>query len=539
RHRLSNNINDRSRNCYLCNFAEIEGLEDAKPSRDLEIVPTITSSRTDSTDDPGVVPLANGDTETEAGLNVRWGMTPDTTLNLAINPDFSQIEADVAQLDVNNQFALFFPETRPFYLEGADYFTTPIRAVFTRTVADPDLAAKVTGKRGKHTYGAFVSEDAITNLIFPGAFGSDSTSLDEGNMAFVGRYSYGFGEASSVGALVTTREGGGYHNHLGAIDLSWKINDSHSIRAQYAGTRTEYPDELAIEFGQPQGEFNGTGEYLLYEYESRNWDAYAVHYGLDRGFRSDSGFEPWVDATLQETGGSYVWYGEEEDWWTRVRLRGSWDITRDDDGQVLERKFLSFLGVGGSMQSWTQIGIERGDVLWDGTVFSSDKLIFFSNLKPVSGLELGLYASYGDQVDYANSRQGEELRLEPRAEWNINRHLLMRLQATISQLDTEEGQQIFDASVYDLRFTWQFNRRSFLRLTTQFQDIKRNPDVYTFEVDERSRNMGRQLLFSYKLNPQTVFFLGYSDNHFEDDELNSLEQTDRTWFMKIGYAWTP
>jgi len=539
RHRLSNNVNDRSRNCYLCNFDEIEGMDNAKPGRDLEIVPTLTSSRTDSTDDPGVVPLQSGNTETEAGVSVRWGATPDMTLNLAINPDFSQIEADVAQLDVNNQFALFFPETRPFYLEGADYFTTPMNAVFTRTVADPDLAAKITGKRGNHTYGAFVSEDVITNLIFPGAFGSDSTSLEEGNTAFVGRYSLGFGESSSVGALLTTRTGDGYHNYLGGFDLSWRINDSHSIRAQYLETETLYPDDLAIEYEQPLGEFSGSGEFLMYEYESRNWNAHAIHYGLDRGFRADSGFEPQVDATLQGVGGRYVWFGEEDDWWTRVRLRGNAGETRDDDGQILEREVEAYLGVGGSMQSWTQIGFEREEQLWDGVVYKGGKIKLYTSVKPVGGLQLGLFADYGDQIDFANSRQGDQLRLEPFVDWNVNRHLLMKLQATILDFDTKGGEKIFDASVFDLRLTWQFNRRSFLRLTTQYQDVRRNQDVYFDEVDSRTRNMGRELLFSYKLNPQTVFFLGYSDKHFEDDELNALEETGRTWFMKIGYAWTP
>ena len=82
-------------------------------------------------------------------------------------------------------------------------------------------------------------------------------------------------------------------------------------------------------------------------------------------------------------------------------------------------------------------------------------------------------------------------------------------------------------------------------MTTQFKDIDRNLDEYDDPVDPddavdaNTRDMGRQLLFSYKINPQTVFFLGYSDNHYDDDDLNTLEQTDRTLFMKIGYAWTP
>jgi hypothetical protein len=93
--------------------------------------------------------------------------------------------------------------------------------------------------------------------------------------------------------------------------------------------------------------------------------------------------------------------------------------------------------------------------------------------------------------------------------------------------------------VHDVRLTWQFSLRSFLRLTTQYQDIRRNPDSYTEIVDSRSRGLGRQLLYSYKINPQTVFFLGYSDALIDDDNLSGLTTTDRTWFMKIGYAWTP
>jgi len=249
-YRFANNRKDRSVSCNLCDLATIEGLESAKPGSDLEIVPTLTASKTDSTDDPGVTPLQSGDTETEAGLSVRWGITPDMTANLTINPDFSQVEADVAQLNINNQFALFYPERRPFFLESADYFTTPLQAVFTRTVADPDFGAKITGKRGKNTFGAYVAQDAITNLLFPGAFGSSITSLEQENTAFVGRYNRSFGNASNVGALLKTREGGGYRNYVAGADVHWKISDQHSVNLQYLGSDTKYPDQVAMDFGQ-------------------------------------------------------------------------------------------------------------------------------------------------------------------------------------------------------------------------------------------------------------------------------------------------
>ncbi|MEJ2258113.1 MAG: DUF5916 domain-containing protein [Woeseiaceae bacterium] len=219
RYRLSNNPQDRNLNCYLCQLEKVQGLEGVKPSRDLEIVPTLTASQVSATDEPGIEPLQSGSTDAEVGVNVRWGISPDLTTNLAINPDFSQVEADVAQLDANNQFALFYPEKRPFFLEGADYFSTPVRAVFTRSVADPSIGAKLTGKRGNNTFGAFIAQDDRTDLIFPSATGSDSESLAQENTAFVGRYSRNFGDASAVGALLTARVGDHYHNTVGGFDL--------------------------------------------------------------------------------------------------------------------------------------------------------------------------------------------------------------------------------------------------------------------------------------------------------------------------------
>lgn len=539
RYRLSNNSKDRARNCYLCNLASIQGLENIKPSRDLEIVPTLTTTRTDSTPDPGGTPLQSGDTDTEAGLSLRWGITPDMTANLALNPDFSQVEADVAQLDVNNQFALYFPEKRPIFLEGADYFNTPVTAVFTRTVADPDGGAKLTGKRGNHTYGVYAAQDAITNLIFPGAFGSDSASLQQDNTALVGRYSRSFGNASSLGALLTSRTGDDYFNHVGGVDLRWKLNDQHSLRAQYLQSDTDYPDAVALEHEQPADSFTGDAAYASYDYDARSWFANVQHYHLSAGFRADAGFEPQVDVAKQEIGGGHIWHGGADDWWTRMRLNANWDITHDDSGEILEREFEAYFGLAAALQSWYEVGILTRDVLWDGILHKERKLNLYAELQPRSGLALGIFMRYGSQVDFANSRLGDELRIEPWLEWNLNRHLLLKLQATMLSLDSKQGEQIFDAGVYDVRLTWQFNRRTFLRVTTQYQDIERNTALYVDSVNARTRNLGRQLLFSYKINPQTVFFLGYSDHLFEDDALDTLQKTDRTLFMKIGYAWTP
>jgi hypothetical protein len=540
RYRFANNPSDRNLNCYLCQLSRIDGLEDARPARDLEIVPTLTASQVETTDEPGPQPLDAADRDVEAGVSARWGISPDLTLNLTINPDFSQVEADAAQLEVNNQFALFFPEKRPFFLEGADYFQTPIeRAVFTRSVADPIAGAKLTGKKGNNTFGVFAAQDEVTNLIFPGAFGSDSTSLELENTALVGRYSRSMGEGLSLGGLITARSGEGYHNFVGGVDANWKLRDNHRIQAQYLRSDTDYPDDVSIEFEQPPGAFTGEAAFLGYDYDSRNWFAYARHQHRTRGFRADSGFIPQVDINQQVVGLGRIWHGDADNWYSQLKLKGDWDINHDDDGQLLEREVEAYFSFQGPMQSFVEVGGLTRDRLFDGIMFKEERISAFGEFQPRGGLEIGVWTSVGTQVDFANSRLGDQVQLEPFVEWNVTRHLLLDYEGSFVTLDTQQGDNIFDARVHDLRATWQFSLRSFVRITAQFFDVKRNPDVYVDPVDSRTKDVGRQLLYSYKVNPQTVFFLGYSDQLLENDDLSQLTTTDRTWFMKIGYAWTP
>ncbi len=539
RYRLSNNALDRNRNCYLCQIGAFRGLEGSKPSRDLEIVPTLTATKSDSTDEPGVIPMQSGDAEAEGGVTIRWGITPDMTANLAINPDFSQVEADVAQLDVNERFALFFPETRPFFLEGADYFNTPLDAVFTRTVSDPEVAAKLTGKRGNHTYGAFAATDEVTTLLFPGLFGSDSTTLEQENTAFVGRYAHGFGQASQLGALVTIREGDGYHNRVGGLDGRWKMNDQHSLEFQILKSDTEYPSELADEFDQPLGAFDGHASTLRYEYDSRNWVGEAEYLNLSDGFRADSGFMSRVGGDAQEVEVGRIWHGGDDSWWHRMVLRAEYEIIRDESGRSVDREKSLRFGVGGPMQSWMQVRFQKRNELFEDVRYDLDFVGLYGEVTPRSGLSFSLFAGTGDRSDYDNERPGKQVVFEPTLDWNVNRNLLIRLRGVHSRLETLDNQEIFTASVADLRLTWQFSVRSYLRLTLQYEDVERNPDVYLDDVDARERQVGRELLYSYKLNPRTVFYLGYSDQSVDDDTLNSLTETDENWFMKISYAWTP
>lgn len=537
--RLANNPQDRNRSCYLCQVGKLHGLDGSEPSRDIEVVPTLTASRAETSDDPGFVPLSSGDTQVDGGLTMRWGITPDLTANLAINPDFSQIESDVLQLDVNNRFALFFPEKRPFFLEGADYFATPMDAVFTRTVSDPEVGVKLTGKRGDHTFGFFMTEDAETNLLFPGAFDSDSETFDMSNTALVGRYNYGFANTSSLGVLVTARDGEGYNNIVGGFDGRWKISDQHSIEFQYLTSDTEYPLAAAIEFDQPLTSFSGDGTKVRYEFRSRDWFANTGYNDRSSGFRADSGFISKVGGRGLGGAVGRIWHGGEENWWSRIRASIHVDHEVDEDDRLLNHENVLRVGFGGQLQSWFQFALVDSREAWEGVTYDQTSLRVFGEIQPAGAVSLRVLAVFGDKVDYSNDRLGQSFRIEPSIDWNISRKLFLRLKGVYAELEAQDGEQIFNALVADTRLTWQFNLRSFLRLTAQTTDVERNQALYVEEVDARSRDIGRQLLYSYKLNPQTVFFLGYSDQYVDEDNLDGLTVSDRTWFMKIGYAWAP
>ena len=538
--RMSANRMDRGRNCYLCQLGKIEGFAAAEPGRGLEVVPAVTASRTDERD-TAANDLVAGDADGELGVNVRWGITPDLIANLALNPDFSQVEADVPQLDVNNQFALYFPETRPFFLEGADFFSTPLEAVFTRTVADPDIGAKLTGTRNDNTFGIFAAEDAVTNLLFPGPLSSANDSLEQTNETLVGRYQRGFGSNSTVGALLTTRTGDDYHNHVAGFDGLYRPTDRHSFSFQALRSDTAYPAAIAAEHSHPQGTFNGDATQLGYDFGTREWWAFANYRRLDSGFRADSGFISQVDVVSHGGGFGHTWHGDGSRWWNQFRVGANFNSSDDTADRLLGRNRNVWAGLNGPRQLYAETGLSESQQLWNGQLYDLDSIFLYSQARPIGGLNLTLQGRSGGQIDYANSRLGNELRLQPSVEWNVSRHLLLRIRYTVSQLDADDsGARIFDAELTDVRLTWQFNIRSFLRLTAQQQVVERNLALFTDpNTDALSKSRGMQLLYSYQVNPQTVIYAGYSDNHLQDDDLASLTQTARTFFLKFSYAWVP
>jgi hypothetical protein len=534
RYRISSRHTDRAKDCILCQENKISGFQGITPGRNLEVTPTVTTTRTDTLDSFPNGRLEDGDEELEPGVTARWGITPNMTLNATINPDFSQVEADVAQLAINTRFALFFPEKRPFFLEGADLYLTPLEAVFTRTVAEPRWGAKLNGKEGLNAFGLFVSQDRINNLIIPSNQASSFAFLDEDVNAGVLRYRRDIGERSALGIVYTGRESDDYHNHVGGLDGFLRFTDSDTVRVQYLRSDTLYPEDVSVAFDQSRDAFGGYGLQAQYDHFAKVWKAFVRYQDLDPGFRADSGFIPRVDVRTGEAQYERIFYGTKESWYAQASLGLRGLRTENHDGLLTDQNFELFGTLNGPKQSALTVNLEHNKEFFDGVTFDVDRQRLFFQFNPTGRLRVAFASRFGDEIDYDNTRPGDATVLEGLVQMRVGRSLDVTLDYLIRQLDVDGG-ELFDARLAQSTVVYQFNVRTFVRAVLQYQDLNRNTDLYLRPVRPEEKDFFGQFLFSYKLNPQTVLFLGYTDSRFGVQGVD-LTQTDRTFFLKVGYA---
>ncbi|UCE38737.1 MAG: carbohydrate binding family 9 domain-containing protein [Thermoplasmata archaeon] len=535
RHQIWNIPYDRNNNCRFCQYVKIEGFEGVSPGRNIEINPTLTALTTQARDNFPEGNFASRDKEIDAGINARWSIMPNMTLSGTVNPDFSQVEADSLQLDINQPFALFFQERRPFFTEGVDYFNSQLNVVYTRTMRDPNWGMKLTGKQGLNAIGAFVVRDNVTNLIFPGSQSSNSTSLSSENTSSVFRYRRDIWNNSRIGVIVTNREGGDYFNRVIGFDGNFRLSRKDRIDAQWLGSSTSYPDHIAESFGQPQDKFGDAAVTAAYTHGTRNFVFELNYANLGENFRADLGFIPQVGYRNYGTRAIYTWINSENSWWSNLRLLGYAVYTEDNEGHLLNKEFGSSFMYNGIYQTSFFVGTIHSSQHYNGLTFNLKQYDLRFNVDHSGALSLGFVATIGDRIDYANTRKGSRILLSPAANLNLGRHFQMNFAHNYEKMRVE-GAHLYTANISQATLIYQFNPKAFIRSIIQYTNYDYNPANYTFAVDEEYKQLSSQLLFSYKINPRTVLFLGYADNYFGEQEF-SLSQKDYTFFVKIGYAW--
>ncbi|MCP4901502.1 MAG: carbohydrate binding family 9 domain-containing protein [bacterium] len=540
RHRIAANRRDRNNNCLLCQIDKFTGFEGLEPGRNIELDPTLTANRTDTREDFPDGAMGSGDADFEAGITARWGITPSLTLNGTINPDFSQVEADAVQLDVNERFALFFEEKRPFFLEGVDFFSTPIDAVFTRTVVSPEWGVKLSGKVGSNAGGVFLTRDEVNSFVIPSNQRSQQAFLNESVDAGVVRYRRDIGANSTIGVLYAGREGTNYHNRVSGIDGFVRLSRTDELRFQYLRSDTLYPQQIADDYDQPEEGFSDDAILVEYDHQSQNWRWSLEWEDLGPGFRADSGFVPRVDIKRSDADLSRIFRGDRDDWYTQMNIGVGYERVEDHNGQLTDEEYDAFYLYQGPMQSVAQVGVSVEKEFYFDTLYEDLSGWFaYFEIQPGAVGKFSLFAQGGETIDYSNNQPADEFVVQPRLELKLGRHVNAQFFHIFQDLKVADG-DLSTANISELRLVYNFSTRLFVRGIFQYRNVDYSPENFGFPIQSNTERFFSQLLFSYKVNPQTVVFVGYSDNYrgYEDDHHRvDLTQSDRTIFVKLGYAW--
>ena len=232
----------------------------------------------------------------------------------------------------------------------------------------------------------------------------------------------------------------------------------------------------------------------------------------------------------------YFWNKDPGHWYTQILALygGSMDIDYKDN--MLKKAMFFQLEYNGPIQSYINLNGNFGKQSYNGIEFDERAINLYSNMRPTGSLFFSLSGSAGDRIDYDNTRAGKRIRLNPTVEYKFGHRLTMNIEHAFERLTVDPG-RLYTANVSNFKVTYQFNRRAFLRTILQSVHYDHNTRLYDDDdINPEDKSLFNQILFSYKINPQTMFFLGYSDNYSGDQD-TILTQTNRTLFTKIGYAW--
>ncbi|HUP47272.1 MAG TPA: sugar-binding protein [Thermoanaerobaculia bacterium] len=528
RHRFRSVVTDENRNCLICQFADLHGLGITTVGRNVEVTPTLTANlRQDRTSGA----LATEEQGIEPGVSGRWAVTTGTSLQATINPDFSHVEADAAQLDVNTRFALSFPEKRPFFLEGSDFFETQLPLVFTRTIADPVAGLKLTGKAGPHAYGILLARDRITNFLIPSDSFSERRSVERGSTTGVLRYRRSLGSAATAGVLVSSRSGDGYGNTVVSGDSFFRATEQDSIRVQVAGSQSEVPATIGAD-----GTLTGHALLATYDHSERDWFWRAEYAEISPQFRADAGLFNQVGVRGAEAGVQRRVRGGPDRWFRNLFFAVSGDARQEWGGEWTEWGSDIVGTYQGSRQSYVSLLLAPNQEHFDGRTYHNTRYAIDTSIQAGRDATIGFFLNWGEAIDFTNNRKAEFVTLNPGTTFHIGRRVSGRASWVRQVFRTPEGARIFIADIPQARLLYHFNRRTFVRAILQHRSVERNQAQYVVPVNRRSRGLLSQLLFSYRLDAQTVFLAGYSDN-YAGTEVVDLTQTNRALFMKLSYAW--
>ncbi|HUL96571.1 MAG TPA: sugar-binding protein [Usitatibacter sp.] len=511
RYRIASSPLPRDQTCWLCLNEPLTGLVDLPPTRYLLAVPNVTM-RTVQNRDAGVPDRRNNDFV--ASLDLKWRPRADVVFDATINPDFSQVELDTPQLSGNTQFALFFPEKRPFFLEGADILLSPYQAIYTRTVSDPGWGARVTQRNDRFDGAVLVTRDeGGGTVLLPNAYTTNSAVQDFKSLATFARGRLQV-DGSTVGALFTDRllDNGSYNRVFGP-DIAWFPTTEHRLRAQVLGSwTTALYDGATFVKGDLQ---TSHAAQVDWQYNSTEWINYLRAEHVGRDFRADNGFivQNGYHTVYSENSRKFVGlWGFNE---VTPYFNAEYKTTLD--GDILNQMTRPGVRIGLPHATTLTLELRPNDKVGaqpGGGILKRDQVDINIDTNPSAWFSR-FYGeiAYGDRVDFANNRIGRgaaysviaNLRPHQRAEveYQMNGDYIDSMQPVDSG-----SSRILNERVQQLLVMWHFTARDSLRGIFQTSSIRRAASLWEQPANHYENTDTVSLVYGHRRTVNTTFYFG-------------------------------
>ena len=520
---------------FLPQIGVLDGMTGLSTSRNLEIQPTFTAFRFGTLDE-ATGRVVDADPKPEAGANFKYGVTSNLTADFTLNPDFSQIESDRPQVEVNQRFALFFPELRPFFLEGAEIFQVqaPLNVVHTRTIVDPLYGAKLTGKAGKTTIGVLYANDEAPGKVEDAEDPLYPASLGQAAQTFVGRVRYDLYSESFVGAVFTDREFLDVSSRLVGLDSNFRLGNTSSVG--FRTLRTDHRDEEGLE----------TNGYLVdanFRQRGRKLSYGASAFALSPDFKTDVGFVRRTDQRRFRGDIDYEW--RPEHWIVSWGPDAEYARNYNFDQVLEDENFSTGVNVNFARNIRVNTSYDRDMERYEGINFDKRRYRIGGNVSTSQIISFGGGYNWGDEVyfDEANPFLGREsglngfINFRPVSRFSSNINIttsrftdpLGLFVPGLNEGTVDENGTVFSVNIFRALNTYQFTDRLLFRNITEFD---------TFD-----KTLGLNFLLTYRVNSGTAFFVGYDDHYQQreqfDDQVNvtgtGYQQTNRAIFTKFQY----
>lgn len=501
----------------------LTGLEGLTGSHDFQLNPYVLSQneRTLINIDPLNPFFSSRRLEGTAGGEAKAILHDSIVVDGTINPDFSTVESDQPQFTVNQRYPVFFPELRPFFLENANYFTTPLTLVYTRNIVHPEFGGRVTGKVNKTNLGLFAIDDRE-----PGeTVASDDPLYRKRAINAVGRVAQDFGKGSSIGAIYTDEEFGGGWNRIGGVDLTLRLNNSWTVMGQSVESSTMGDRDN----GATPAYAAGPASDVQLVRNGHAFNTFSEYQDISSGFETQLGFLQTSNIRSDSTHATYQWFPKHswlQSYGLEENLNLAWDhaenrvyhYTTVDPFLLLPRNVVIAPLFGENSDT---LGPQNGYGFTSNHNFTENFAGVVSRGEPVPQLNYNFLTIRGGNVNY-NPIAGSVpfllnqqlvrllFTLQPlRALTADNTYLLDRDFAVSNSVF------VYESQMFRTKLNYQFTRAFSARVIVEYDSTLANPAETTIL---RSKQIGTQALLTWLPHPGTAVYVGYN---------NDLQNIDR------------